>query len=179
MSFPVDSHYIWGASTPLHGLQGPSSRGPICLLGLISYPLPSRQYSSSYALYFPILSCQVLFSNWDLPLSCSLFISCRHLKLTNWLVDWSWRWGGKCPCLTCFITNIYKVPGTGPHTDLYNSHNWERTSPTDDSWIYPEPVPFTSYPDSLRRPAPDFLKQALIFVPSLSHTAPWPNHPGP
>lgn len=111
MWFLVDSHSIWVKSSFLTMNREASWSGP--------HPPPSPHLPPGllplYAgcpLSFLRSLTSSFFSDWNLvPF---LFIPYRYLKLTNGLVDWSWRWS-RNPFLLCLVVNIYEVPGRGPN----------------------------------------------------------------
>lgn len=124
MSFLVGAHYIWGESNSLTWAVGPL---------MMWAHLPPWPHLLPSALP-PVLQqlCQIVFSNWVFAPFLFLMYFMPGSEI-NQLIDWLiMEMVRKCPCLPCFIPNIYKVPGAGPntsHVDLYNFHNWEPTLP--------------------------------------------------
>lgn len=121
------------------------------------------------------------FSDWNLvPF---LFIPYRYLKLTNGLVDWSWRWS-RNPFLLCLIVNIYEVPGSEVQT-LYTCWSMEfydqepRTMPdvASDKWQqnFTQSVCFSSltwtiaWKEYVIPPLPSFEISSLLLLSSMPY----------
>lgn len=124
MSFLVGAHYIWGESISLTWAVRPLvmwAHLPPRPHLLPSVLPPVLQQLCSFLLTF---SCQAVFSNWVFAPFLFLMYFMPGSEI-NQLIDW-WimEMVRKCPCLPCFIPNIYKVP-----VDLYTFHNWEPTLP--------------------------------------------------